>query len=132
MGFVTWYPNLRSDPPSDYSPVNRHTPILHLNGEEDQIVTEYAGKRTANELKTVFPRYTLDFAHGGHLSLLLKPNLPVWHIIRDWLGKHNLLGKYPGWNSNIIDEVDYYIEEGVDIIEEGVDHIEKEFYYWLG
>ena len=45
---VTWLPLLRAEPPDSLSfwPVNRHTPILHMNGALDTIVTLLAGRAT--------------------------------------------------------------------------------------
>ena len=114
MGFVTWYPNLRWDPPTEYNPVNRHTPILHLNGEEDPIIG-YAGDTSAAVLRRVFSSYTLDYAHGTHITLLLPPNLPAWYIMIEWIGDNYLLGKYPGWNPLIPD-----VSDVLDIVEDPV------------
>eukprot|EP00092_Neocalanus_flemingeri_P016529 GFUD01017888.1.p1 GENE.GFUD01017888.1~~GFUD01017888.1.p1 ORF type:complete len:297 (-),score=32.14 GFUD01017888.1:16-855(-) len=93
MVFVTWYPNLRQDPPRRFHPVNRNTPILHLNGYLDPMVSVYAGDSSARELRRAFSEYTIDYAVGSHFTLLLPVNQPTWYIINQWLKEHKLLGK---------------------------------------
>jgi len=58
---VTWLPRAKVEPPKSlpFRPVNKDTPILHMNGMADMIVPVYpAGKKTEKAMKEVFSHYT--------------------------------------------------------------------------
>jgi len=67
---VTWLPLLKKEPPSQLQspPVNRDTPILHLNGLMDLIVPLIAGSRTSEAMSPVFPNYVQENTIGTHVS----------------------------------------------------------------
>jgi len=67
---VTWLPLLQKEPPSLLpNPINKHTPILHLNGLQDLIVPVIpAGRRTEEAMSAVFPNYEFVATLGTHVS----------------------------------------------------------------
>ena len=87
---VTWFPNLVVDPPTISDTVNADTPILHMNGAADPIVTLVAGYATEDVMRTVFSDYELkNIPLTTHTTTI---NPPTFLIMRQWLLDHNLLG----------------------------------------
>merc|ERR1712212_776225 len=70
IGIVTWAPLLKSEPPSSVTPtpVNKYTPIFHMNGKLDPIVPLVCGWATKKAFKKVFPNYKLKTVVGTHLT----------------------------------------------------------------
>ena len=80
---VTWLPLLNEEPPSTLgTPVNKDTPIFHMNGNSDIIVPRSAGKATEKAMNQVFTNYQLENMLGGHFTtttnLLNMPKLVSW------------------------------------------------------
>jgi len=77
---VTWMPNLVADPPTDYDPINRDTPIFQLNGGLDLIVPHIpAGMRTRDAMSQIFSNYNYEIvpmgAHGSTMPLSLNKQI---------------------------------------------------------
>ena len=72
---VGWLPLAKTEPPSQLTtpPVNRDTPILHLNGLQDKIVPMICGQKTSEAMNPVFTNYTLQNIPGGHGSPIILP-----------------------------------------------------------
>ena len=85
---VTWMPNLLADPPTDYSPVNRNTPILQLNGGADHIVPASAGLSTREVMRKVFTKYTYETVP---LTTHTTTHLVTLKRQKRWLQDNNLL-----------------------------------------
>ena len=67
---VGWLPLAKTEPPSQLTtpPVNRDTPILHLNGLQDKIVPMICGQKTSEAMNPVFTNYNLQNIPGKHSS----------------------------------------------------------------
>ena len=65
---ISWYPNLVSDPPLRFRPVNKKTRILQINGLDDPIVPAVpAGSETRKVMEEVFTNYELkDIPLSSH------------------------------------------------------------------
>ena len=72
---VTWYGNLVSDGPSNYdNSVNKHTPILQINGAADPIVPAVpAGRKTRQAMEAVFPNYDIKYIPFTTHSTTVNP-----------------------------------------------------------
>jgi len=66
---IAWYPNLVSDPPIRFRPVNHEVPILNLLGAIDPIVPPVpAGSETRRVMEEVFPNYEqMDIPLTSHI-----------------------------------------------------------------
>lgn len=83
---VTWQPLLKTEPPRSMpTPINRDTPIFHMNGLADPIVPLICGKRTSEALEGVFTRYELDNVAGTHMTSINPITLPKIYC---WLKKN--------------------------------------------
>ena len=84
LPMVTWLPLLGSEPPVSLpTPINKDTPIFHMNGNIDEIVPEECGRATAKAMEPVFTNYEQKNEFGTHLTTLGNPmNFP---IIYCWL-----------------------------------------------
>lgn len=89
--FVAWYPNLKSDGPANYDPLNKNTPILQINGMADFIVPMLpAARRTRKEMAKVFPNYDIKYIPlTTHVTTAVNP--VTWSMMRKFLEKHDLL-----------------------------------------
>jgi len=93
LPIVTWLPLLQKEPPSSLPvpPVNKHTPILHMNGMMDPIVPVVpAGKMTEREMLKVFTRYEFK-AIPGTTHLTTAPNPMTMPILKKWLKENTNL-----------------------------------------
>ena len=83
---ITWLPRLQYE---DRNPINKDTPIFHVNGNQDIIVPEVCGQATATAMKPVFTKYEQKNVLGTHLTTLGMPsNYPKIYC---WL-KNNVSG----------------------------------------
>ena len=93
-GFIplnTWLPlrKVESITALPTPPVNKDTPILHLNGLHDPIVPYLpAGTKTAKEMNKVFTNYELRGVPGTHITTY---PLNV-EVIRNWIRKNTNIG----------------------------------------
>ena len=79
-GIVTWMPLLKSEPSSGWQPVNKHTPILLMNGLLDLIVPVFpAGRRTSQALESVFSQFTYKKVPGTHTTSVNPLTIPLLH-----------------------------------------------------
>jgi len=86
---VTWLPLLKAEHPTTLrEPVNKYTPILHMNGLADLIVPLPAGSATRKAMEQVFPNYQLKNKIGTHLTTVNPLNIPT--IIK-WAKKNTNL-----------------------------------------
>ena len=88
---VTWLPLRKVEPITTLpDPVNKDTPIFHMNGMMDPIVKHIpAGKKTEKEMKKVFTRYTYKPIVGATHSTTVNPvTIPV---LRKWLKENTNL-----------------------------------------
>jgi len=78
LPIVTWLPLLKFEPPASLpTPINKDTPIFHMNGRQDLIVPEECGRATATAMEPVFTNYEQEDVRGTHLSTLgLPSNFP--------------------------------------------------------
>ena len=90
ISIVAWLPLLRSEPPASLpTPINRGTPILHLNGEMDLIVPLSAGYASSAAMKQVFTNYQLKNTASTHITTINPINISKVYC---WLKKN--LPKY--------------------------------------
>lgn len=87
---VTWLPLAQQEPPSAMSPRPRNwnTPILHLNGLQDFVVGQIAGRKTKKEMEKVFKKYTFKVRLGSHGTTMGPQNIP---LIKRWMKKNTNL-----------------------------------------
>ena len=100
IGIVTWLPRARAgigplpgwamtidrtlERPLDHQDiVNAQTPLLHINGLHDDVVTLSAGEATRDELSKVITDYKWKTFASGHLETPLRG----MEAIRKWLKK---------------------------------------------
>ena len=78
LPMVTWLPLLGSEPPVSLpTPINKDTPIFHMNGNIDEIVPKECGRATAKAMEPVFTNYEQKNEFGTHLTTLGNPmNFP--------------------------------------------------------
>ena len=78
LPIVTWLPLLGFESPASLpTPINKDTPILHMNGKQDVIVPEECGRATATAMEPVFTNYEQKNEIGTHLTTLGNPlNFP--------------------------------------------------------
>ena len=88
--WVTWYPNLPSNPPTATGSVNYDTPILQINADNfDFAVPSIAGHATRRAMKKHFRNYRYwDNEITTHLTTL---NPITVREVSDWLKARNLL-----------------------------------------
>ena len=74
---VTWQPLLIPEPPTSLPiPINKDTPIFHMNGIFDPIVPLICGWKTKAAFKKVFTQYSLDNVVGTHLTSITSLTIP--------------------------------------------------------
>ena len=74
---VAWQPLLKIEPPASLpTPINKHTPIFHMNGKLDPIVPLICGWKTSEAFKRVFTRYELKTVVGTHLTSVNPLTIP--------------------------------------------------------
>ena len=91
VGIITWLPRLGNGmdngpvelPENKGSVINAWTPVLHINGRQDTVVTVKDGESTRDALRKAMPDYTFKTFWGGHKRLIANP----WTIreIIKWL-----------------------------------------------
>jgi len=104
---VTWLPRAKVEPPKSlpFWPVNRDTPILHMNGMADMIVPVYpAGKKTEEAMKEVFTHYTFK-AIPLTTHMTTAPNPMTMPILKKWL-KANTNLKFKNSFTQILNPVE--------------------------
>ena len=69
-------------------PRNWNTPILHLNGLQDFVVGQIAGRKTKKEMEKVFKKYTFKVRLGSHGTTMGPQNIP---LIKRWMKKNTNL-----------------------------------------
>ena len=90
LAMVTWLPLLGFEPPASLpTPINKDTPIFHVNGNQDIIVPEECGLATATAMEPVFTKYEQKNVRGTHLTTLGLPSNSI--KIYCWL-KNNVPG----------------------------------------
>merc|ERR1711881_810480 len=89
LPMVAWQPLLRPEPPSKQPvPVNKDTPIFHMNGKQDLIVPKVCGSKTSAAFKQVFTRYEQRNVVGTHVTNINAVSIPQIYC---WL-KNNVRG----------------------------------------
>ena len=74
IAIITWLPLLKLEPPYSLpTPVNKDTPILHMNGNQDVLVPPAAGRASATAMQRVFTNYQQKNVNGNHLSIAINP-----------------------------------------------------------
>ena len=74
IAIITWLPLLNFEPPDSLpTPVNKDTPILHMNGNMDVLVPPAAGRASATAMQQVFTNYQLKNVMGNHLTIAINP-----------------------------------------------------------
>ena len=63
---ITWLPRLQYE---DRNPINKGTPIFHLNGADDTTMPH----KGATTMKQVFTNYQFKITAGNHLTTLIDP-----------------------------------------------------------
>ena len=101
---VTWLPLRKSEPiESIPTPVNKDTPIFHMNGMMDPIVTEVCGRKTKEEMNKVFTRYTLkNIPLTTHTTTVNPVTIP---ILRMWLKNNTSLKFKSSSDSNLLEGI---------------------------
>ena len=86
IAIITWLPLLKLEPPDSLpTPVNKDTPILHMNGNLDVLVPPAVGRACATAMQQVFTNYQQKNVKGNHKTIAIKPlNLTVYC----WLKKN--------------------------------------------
>ena len=73
---VAWVPLLKSEPPASLpTPINKDTPIFHLNGASDPIVPLNAGWASSKAMKQVFTNYQLKNTASTHSTTINPLNI---------------------------------------------------------
>ena len=88
---VAWLPLLRVEPITSLpTPVNKDTPILHMNGMMDPIVPVYpAGIKTKQEMTKVFTNYKFKAVFGMTHSSTINPL--TLRGLKQWLQQNTKL-----------------------------------------
>jgi predicted esterase len=74
---VAWQPLLKIEPPASLpTPINKDTPIFHMNGKLDPIVPLICGWKTSAAFKQVFSNYNLETVVGTHLTSINPFTIP--------------------------------------------------------
>ena len=80
---VAWPPLLKAEPPTSLPiPINKDTPIFHMNGIADVIVPPFCGWETEEAFEKVFTQYTLKEVAGTHMTSITGITIPKIHC---WL-----------------------------------------------
>ena len=80
---VAWPPLLKAEPPTSLPiPINKDTPIFHMNGIADIIVPPFCGWETEEAFEKVFTQYTLKEVPGTHMTSITGITIPKIHC---WL-----------------------------------------------
>ena len=75
--FEIYWP-LKLEPPDSLpNPVNKDTPILHMNGNLDVLVPPAAGQASATAMRQVFTNYQQMNVMGNHLTIVINPLNPI-------------------------------------------------------
>ena len=83
---VAWVPLLKSEPPASLpTPINKDTPIFHLNGASDPIVPLNAGWASSKAMKQVFTNYQLKNTASTHSTTINPINISKVYC---WLKKN--------------------------------------------
>ena len=86
IAIITWLPLLKLEPPDSLpNPVNKDTPILHMNGNLDVLVPPAAGQASATAMRQVFTNYQQKNVMGNHLTIAINPLNPTVYC---WLKKN--------------------------------------------
>ena len=86
IAIITWLPLLKLEPPDSLpTPVNKDTPILHMNGNLDVLVPPAAGRACATAMQQVFTNYQQKNVIGNHLTIAINPLNPTVYC---WLKKN--------------------------------------------
>ena len=81
--FKIYWP-LKLEPPDSLpNPVNKDTPILHMNGNQDVLVPPAASRASATAMRQVFTKYQQKNVSGNHLTIAIalplnKPTVYCW------------------------------------------------------
>ena len=74
IAIIAWVPLLKPEPPASLpTPINKDTPILHLNGTLDLIVPVIAGCQSSKAMKKVFT--TINPLNSNKVYHWLKKNV---------------------------------------------------------
>ena len=100
IGLITYLPRIMYEgyayegpiePPEEKeSVVNSDTPLLHINGADDDVISPEKGERTRDSLSQVITDYTFGFLPGGHLSCCAGPS-GMYEIVQ-WLDENTNVG----------------------------------------
>ena len=86
IAIIAWVPLLKSEPPASLpTPINKDTPILHLNGALDPIVPLNTGWASSKAMKQVFTNYKLKNTVSTHLTAINPLNISK---VYRWLKKN--------------------------------------------
>ena len=97
LPIVTWLPLRKINDITQISPppINKDTPIMHMNGLLDPIVPAWpAAKKTEEEMEKVFTNYELKLVPGTHGTSIGPHTTPL--MVR-WAKKNTNL-KFSNWN----------------------------------
>jgi len=100
---VAWLPLRKTEPITSLpTPVNRDTPILHINGLMDPIVPVVpAGLKTKEEMNKVFTNYEFKAMVGTHTTTIPNPlNVPR---LKSWLRENTNLKFRRGLRERLMD-----------------------------
>ena len=88
VGIITYLPRLLWGPielPKDQEYVlNSNTPVIHINGEDDDTIPLEDGKATRDALSQVMPDYSFLTYPGGHSMCCVSNPFAIRQIIK-WL-----------------------------------------------
>jgi len=84
IGIITYLPFLDELEERIKSVPNSDTPVLHMNGRQDSVITMEDGKATADALRQYFDDYTWVTYNGLHGDFLIHNPLSLRKIVK-WL-----------------------------------------------
>ena len=86
IGIITYLPYLDelTKEAMNRNQVNSDTPVLHMNGRQDPIITKEMGRATANALRQFINDYTWVTYNGLHGDFLIHNPLSLRKIVK-WL-----------------------------------------------
>ena len=79
IGIITYLPYLDelTKEAMNWNQVNSDTPVLHMNGRQDPIITKEMGRATANALRQIINDYTWVTYNGLHGDFLIHNPLSL-------------------------------------------------------
>jgi len=95
IAMITWLPRIGYPGASNYqgpielpkyqtNVINWNTPVLHIQGKHDRVISLKKGEHTRDALMQVMPDYIFKSYSGGHATCCVGTARPTMQIIR-WL-----------------------------------------------